>query len=106
MSYLTGPNRAELIPIRLDIVTLNNSLSDAELKELARGDVRAVLTQFPDLRQAIVNDYVRGSSVGKHFSKKVPKCSTLNSPIRCEARSNPHDGLTGCIVHWNGNSLL
>jgi len=48
MSYLTGPNRAELIPIRLDIVTLNNSLSDAELKELARGDVRAVLTQFPD----------------------------------------------------------
>lgn len=67
MSYLTGPNRAELIPIRLDIVTLNNSLNDAELKELARGDVRAILTQFSDQRQAIVNGYVRGSSAGKAF---------------------------------------
>jgi hypothetical protein len=67
MSYLTGPNRADLIPTRLDAVTLNNSLNDADLNELARGDVRAILTQSPDQRQAIVNDYVRGSSIGKAF---------------------------------------
>jgi hypothetical protein len=67
MSYLTGPNRAELIPVRLDAVTLHQSLNDADLKELARGDVRIVLTRFPDQRQALVNDYVRGSSVGKTF---------------------------------------
>jgi hypothetical protein len=67
MSYLTGPNLAELILIRLDLVTLNHSLNDSELSELARGDVRAILTQFPDQRQAIMNDYVRGSSVGKAF---------------------------------------
>jgi hypothetical protein len=67
MSYLTGPNRAELIPARLDAVTLSNSLNDADLNELARGDVRAILTQFPDQRQALVNDYVRGSAIGKAF---------------------------------------
>ncbi len=67
MSYLTGPNRAELIPTRLDAATLSNSLNDADLKELARGDVRIILTQFPDQRQALVNDYLRGSAIGKAF---------------------------------------
>jgi hypothetical protein len=67
MSYLTGPNRAELIPARLDALTLGDTLNDADLKELARGDVRAVLAQFPDQRQALVNDYIRASSIGKTF---------------------------------------
>jgi hypothetical protein len=67
MSYLTGPNRADLIPTRLDTLTLGRALNDPDLKELARGDVRVVLTQFPDLRPALVDDYVRGSSIGKAF---------------------------------------
>ena len=67
MSYLTGPNRADLIPTRLDAVTLGQSLNDPDLKELARSDVRVILTQFPDLRQALMSDYVRGSSIGKAF---------------------------------------
>jgi hypothetical protein len=67
MSYLTGPNRAELIPTRLDSVTVNNSLNDADLNELASSDVRAILTQYPDQRQALIKDYLRGSAVGKKF---------------------------------------
>lgn len=67
MSYLTGPNRTELIPVRLDTVTLNQSLNDADLKELARGDVRIILKQLPDQRQALLNDYLRASSIGKTF---------------------------------------
>jgi hypothetical protein len=73
MSYLTGPNRAELIPVRLDTVTLHQSLNDADLRELARGDVRIVLTQFPDQRPALVKDYVRGSSVGKSFLEETAR---------------------------------
>jgi hypothetical protein len=73
MSYLTGPNRAELIPTRLDTVTLSHSLNDADLNELARGDVRAILTQFPDQRQALVNDYVRGSPIGRAFLEESVK---------------------------------
>ena len=67
MSYLTGPNRAELVPVRLDTVTLHQSLNDLDLKELARGDVRIILTQLPDQRQTLVKDYVRGSAIGKTF---------------------------------------
>lgn len=67
MSYFTGPNRAELIPARLNIATLGNSLNDTDLKEIARGDVRAVLAQYPDQRQTLVSEYVRASSVGKAF---------------------------------------
>jgi hypothetical protein len=67
MSYLTGPNRAELIPTRLDMVTLNNALNDADLTELAGSDVRAILTQYPDQRPALIRDYVRASATGKKF---------------------------------------
>jgi hypothetical protein len=67
MSYLTGPNQAVLIPIRLAMVTANSSLKDADLGELARGDVRAMLSQRPEQRLALVNDYARGSDIGKKF---------------------------------------
>jgi hypothetical protein len=67
MSYFTGPNRAELIPTRLDLVTLNNALNDADLTELARGDVRAMLTQSSDQRSILAKDYVRASTTGKKF---------------------------------------
>jgi hypothetical protein len=73
MSYLTGPNRAELISTRLDSATLNNSLNDAELTELAHSDVRAILTQYPDQRRAMINDYVRASAIGKAFLEASTK---------------------------------
>jgi len=67
MSYLTGPNRADLIPLRLQAVTSNNSLDDPDLAELARGDVRAMLTQLPQQRPMLLDDYARASIVGKKF---------------------------------------
>ena len=67
MSYLTGPNRADLIPARLEAVTSGSALSDPDLNELARSDVRAILTHFPDQRQALVRDYAGASQIGKMF---------------------------------------
>jgi hypothetical protein len=67
MSYLTGPSRAEVIPARLDAVTLNDTLKDSDLSELAKGDVRAMLTQLPEQRQVLASDYIRASSIGKTF---------------------------------------
>jgi hypothetical protein len=67
MSYFTGPNRAELIPTRLDVVALNNALNDADLTELARSDVRAMLSQSRDQRPALAKTYVRASATGKKF---------------------------------------
>jgi hypothetical protein len=67
MSYLTGPNQAEIIPIRLSVVTANNALRDSDLGDLARSDVRALLTQLRDQRQTLVTDYAIASEVGKKF---------------------------------------
>lgn len=67
MSYFTGPNRAELIPMRLDLVTAGSALGDADLSELARSDVRAMLTQSSDQRLALAKDYARASATGKAF---------------------------------------
>jgi hypothetical protein len=73
MSYLTGPNRLEIIPIRLQTVTANNALNDADLGELARGDVRAMLSQRPEQRLTLVNDYLHASEVGKKFLEESAK---------------------------------
>jgi len=67
MSYFTGPNRAELIPTRMDLVTVSSALGDADLSELARGDVRAMLAQSSDQRPALAKDYARASATGKTF---------------------------------------
>jgi hypothetical protein len=67
MSYLTGQNRAELIPKRLLSVTSDNSLSDPELGELARGDVRAILTRLQDQRALLASTYASASVIGKAF---------------------------------------
>jgi hypothetical protein len=67
MSYLTGPNQADLIPLRLGTATFNNSLNDSDLAELARSDVRAMLTQLPQQRPMLLDNYARASDVGKKF---------------------------------------
>jgi hypothetical protein len=67
MSYLTGPNQAEIIPLRLSAVTANNALRDSDLSDLARSDVRALLTKLPEQRRALVSDYAAASETGKKF---------------------------------------
>jgi len=67
MSYLTGPADPNLIPARLAIVAASAAIADAELKSLARGDIRLILTRRPDLKPAIADAYRRGSANGKVF---------------------------------------
>jgi hypothetical protein len=67
MSYLTSPADVNLIPTRLPIVSTSVAISDDELKNLARGDIRLILTRHPDLKPAITSAYRRGSADGKAF---------------------------------------
>jgi hypothetical protein len=67
MSYLTAPADVSLIPARLAIVSASATISDTELKNLARGDIRLILTRRPDLKPAIINAYRRGSADGKAY---------------------------------------
>ncbi len=67
MSYFTAPNDVQLMPLRLYTAARADALSDPDLKELARGDVRLMLTRQPDLKSSILFAYRRGSSLGKMF---------------------------------------
>lgn len=71
MSYFTAPNDATLMPARLDTSTLFGAVTNPDLAELARGDVRLILTRRPDLRIAIANAYRRGSADGKAFLEQA-----------------------------------
>jgi hypothetical protein len=71
MSYLTSPADVNLIPARLAIVSASAAIGDDELKSLARGDIRLILTRRPDLKPAITDAYRRGSADGKAFIDEV-----------------------------------
>jgi hypothetical protein len=67
MSYFTAPNDAQLMPLRLFAATHSDALSDSDLRELARGDVRLMLTRKADLKTAVVSAFQSASSLGKTF---------------------------------------
>jgi hypothetical protein len=84
MSYFTGPNQAELIPARLNLVSRINSINDPELQELAASDVRAILTRFANLRPLLVTAYVQGSPTGRKLLEDSVKTidPTFAGPLR------------------------
>jgi hypothetical protein len=71
MSYLTSPADVNLTPTPLAIVSTSTPISDDELKNLARGDIRLILTRRPDLKPATTGAYRRGSPDGKDFIDQV-----------------------------------
>jgi hypothetical protein len=71
MSYLTSASDVALIPARLTLIAASVSIADADLKNLARGDIRLILTRRPELKPAIVNAYLRGSPDGKAYIGQV-----------------------------------
>jgi hypothetical protein len=71
MSYLTSPADMSLIPGRLAIVAASAAIADGELRGLARGDIRLILTRRPDLKPAIAGAYRDGSADGKAYIDEV-----------------------------------
>jgi hypothetical protein len=71
LSYLTGPNEIDLVPMRLVVVARSNALEDADVRQFARQDLENVLQHAPDLRPAIVDAYRRGSPRGRQFIAAV-----------------------------------
>ncbi|KJC36265.1 hypothetical protein UB31_36250 [Bradyrhizobium sp. LTSP849] len=71
MAYITGANDARLMPLRLYTATSADALFDLELAELARGDVRLILTRRPELKATLVQAYRRASKQGKSFLEEA-----------------------------------
>jgi hypothetical protein len=57
--------------VRLSVVTTSTALGDAELRSLASGDIRLVLTRRPDLKGALSSAYRQGSADGKAFIEEA-----------------------------------
>ncbi len=71
MSYLTSLADISLVPSRLALVSSSAAIADGELRSLARGDIRLILTRRPDLKPAITSAYRDGSADGRTFIQEV-----------------------------------
>ena len=71
MSYLTSRADADLIPARLATMAASAAVADAELKSLASGDIRLILTRRPDLKPALASAYSGGSAEGRAFIRET-----------------------------------
>jgi hypothetical protein len=71
MSYLTSRADVNLIPARLAIVATLPAIADAELKSLASGDIRLILTRRPDLKPALTGAYRQGTADGRAYIDDV-----------------------------------
>lgn len=65
LAYFLAPTDARLMPTRLEVATRTSLPIDMQLKLLAEGDVRLMLTRQPDQRAAVMAAYRRASSQGK-----------------------------------------
>ena len=71
MSYLTSSADFELIPKRLGVFASVATKADPDLGDLARGDIRIVLTHRPDLKSAISDAYAKGSIDGRALTYEL-----------------------------------
>lgn len=67
MSYYTAPNAVSLIPLRINISTRTDAITDPDLKILVGGEIRTIITRKPDLKPAIVNAYRDALPEGRRF---------------------------------------
>jgi hypothetical protein len=67
MSYYTGPNEAELTPMRLFAALQPSAIGDEEVRQLASAEIRAMLAHRPELKSAIGTAYRDAPPPGKRF---------------------------------------
>lgn len=65
MSYLTASADFDLIPTRLEVFAAVATSAETDLDEMARGDIRLIMTRRPELKSAISSAYQKGSGEGK-----------------------------------------
>lgn len=73
MSYYTGANRVELIPLRLHLVVHSEALDDKDLQELVRHDIGVIISRKPELKPAILSAYAEAQPTGRQFLEEAVK---------------------------------
>lgn len=67
MSYFTAPNDVRIVRLRLSMAVQANVIADPDLKELASGDLRPLLTRNAEICLAVVDAYRQASATGRAF---------------------------------------
>jgi hypothetical protein len=73
MSYYTGANNSEIIPLRLRLAVRSEALANDDFKELVRHDINFVITRAPALKYTIVTAYQKALPAGQQFLKETLK---------------------------------
>ena len=73
MSYFTGANETELIPMRLLLAVRSDAIAEKDFQQLVSHDIRAIITHKPELKSAILAAYRDALPVGKQFLEGVVK---------------------------------
>jgi hypothetical protein len=71
MSYYTGTNETDLIPLRLLLAVRSDALADRDFQQLVRHDVSIIVTRKPDLTPAILTAYRDALPIGQQFLEET-----------------------------------
>lgn len=73
MSFYTGLNETELIPLRLFLAVNSEGLIENDLQQLVRHDIRTIITRKPELKSAISAAYRDAPALGRKFLENTLK---------------------------------
>jgi hypothetical protein len=65
MAFYTGPSETSLIPLRLLVAARSTALTDSDVQQFARRDIRMILLRMPALKPAIQAAYHEANSANK-----------------------------------------
>jgi hypothetical protein len=86
MSYYTGANETELIPLRLLLAVQFVALGNSDFQQLVRHDIRTIVTRKPGLKPAIVAAYRDAASIGRQFIEDT--LEEIDPPLLARLRSS------------------
>ena len=71
MSYYTGTNETDLIPLRLLLAVRSGALGDRDFQQLVRHDVSTIVTRKPELKFVILAAYRDATPIGQQFLEET-----------------------------------
>lgn len=86
MSYYTGANETELVPLRLLLAVRSDALSDKDFQQLVRNDIRLIVAHKPELKPAIVAAYRHALPAGQQFLDEAVR--EIDPTLLTKLRSN------------------
>jgi hypothetical protein len=71
MSYYTGANEFELIPLRLSLAVRSDAIADKDFQQLVSHDIRIIVSRKPELKPVILLAYRDALPGGQQFIEKT-----------------------------------